>query len=240
MFDSKFPISFYKEIAPLHEEHQICIVQHIETRKIYIKKVMSIYNMDVYEELFRHPVRNIPRIYAMYETEQTLTIIEEYISGDTLQEIIDICTCLSPYDVLTYSIQLCTILNDLHNANPPIIHRDIKPSNVMITEDGRVVLIDLNAAKQFHTEKARDTKLIGTEGFAAPEQFGFGSSTSRTDIYAIGMLMQTLLGPVASNNPMIQPIIQKCLEMNPKDRYSSAEELRNVLQFCFSKINSML
>lgn len=60
MFDSRLPISFYKQIAVLNEEHRIYIVQHIETGKIYVEKIMSVYNINVYEQLFRDPIRNIP------------------------------------------------------------------------------------------------------------------------------------------------------------------------------------
>ena len=67
MFDSKLPISFYNKIASLNDEHNISIVQHRDTNKIYLCKEMSVYNLDVYETLFRNPVKNLPHIYAMYE-----------------------------------------------------------------------------------------------------------------------------------------------------------------------------
>lgn len=231
MFDSMLPISYYKEITDLNKDHGISIVQHVETGKIYLKKVMSIYNRFVYEQLYFNPVRYIPRIYAMYEENNTLTVIEEYIPGDTLQEILDICGPLDPNDVKSYSIALCNILTSLHTKERPIIHRDIKPSNVMVTEDDRIYLIDLNAARLMNREKSRDTQLIGTEGYAAPEQFGFGESTPQTDIFALGTLMTTLLtgDTDVSNLPdnKYKTIISRCLEMNPKDRFASAEQLRS-------------
>lgn len=233
MFDSTLPISYYKEIAVLNEAHDIYFVQHIETKKVFIKKTLSVYNLDVYEQLFKTPIRNIPRIYALYENTNTLTMIEEYISGDSLQEVVDLCGPLAESDVISYCIQLCDILSDLHSLSPAIIHRDIKPSNIILTEDERIYLIDFNAAKQSSIEKNRDTRLLGTEGFAAPEQFGFGSSSSQTDIYAVGNLMKALLCP----NDIIKPIssrlnavINKCLEINPKDRYHTTALLKNALE----------
>lgn len=234
MFDSSLPISFYKEIAPLSEEHQIYIVQHIETKKVYLKKTLRVYNLAVYEQLFKHPVKNIPRIYAMYEHDNLLTIIEEYVSGDTLQEVIDLCGSVSESDAISYSIKLCDILIALHSQNPVLIHRDIKPSNVILTEDERIILIDLNAARQCISEKERDTRLIGTEGYAAPEQFGFGNSSCQTDIYAVGNLIRALID--LDNNssmkvsPKLSSVINKCLEMNPKDRYHSAMLLKAALE----------
>lgn len=234
MFDSSLPISFYKEIAALNEEHQIYIVQHIETKKVYLKKTLKVYNLAVYEQLFKFPVKNIPRIYAMYEHDGLLTIIEEYISGDTLQEVIDLCGSVSESDAVSYSIKLCDILIALHSQKPVLIHRDIKPSNVILTEDERIILIDLNAARQCISEKERDTRLIGTEGYAAPEQFGFGNSSCQTDIYAVGNLIKALIGldnnPSMKVSPKLSSVINKCLEMNPKDRYHSASLLKAALE----------
>jgi serine/threonine protein kinase len=233
MFDSPLPISFYKEIATLSEEHQIHIVQHIETKKIYLKN-LKVYNLAVFEQLFKNPVRNIPRIYAMYEHDDVLTIIEEYISGDTLEEIIDLCGTVSESDAICYAIKLCDILIALHSQTPSLIHRDIKPSNVILTEDERIILIDLNAARQCLAEKGRDTRLIGTEGYAAPEQFGFGNSSCQTDIYAVGNIIKALIGLDNHSSMKVSPklnvVINKCLEMNPKDRYQSASLLKAALE----------
>ena len=234
MFDSELPVSFYKELAPLSEEHQIYIVQHIETKKVYLKKTLKIYNLPVYEQLFKYHVKNTPRLYALYEHDGLLTIIEEYISGDTLQEVIDLCGSVSEADAVSYSIKLCDILIELHSQTPVLVHRDIKPSNIILTEDERIILIDLNAARQCLGEKDRDTRLIGTEGYAAPEQFGFGNSSCQTDIYAVGNLIKALIGldknPSLKVSPKLMTVISKCLEMNPKDRYQSASLLKVALE----------
>ena len=235
MFDSKLPISFYKEVAMLNEEHKVSIVQHIETNKIYVKKVLSVYNMDVYEQLFRNPVRHVPRIYAMYESEGTLTLIEEYVPGETLQEILDLNAKLTERDVVSIAINLCDILTELHSQSPALIHRDIKPSNVMLTEDERVYLLDLNAARIYSEKKEKDTRLIGTEGFAAPEQFGFGDSSSQTDIYAVGNLIKAMLGD-RTISPKLNAIVNKCLEISPKDRFQTAGQLKKQLTRVYSHL----
>ncbi len=236
MFDNPLPISFYKEIAILNEDHKVYIVQHIETKKIYVKKCLSIYNREVYVQLYKYPVEHIPRIYAIYENDDTLTIIEEYISGETLQDILDIGVEFSEKEVIDYAVKLCNILSSLHNQNPAIIHRDIKPSNIVLTEDNSIILLDLNAARLWRDEKDRDTRLLGTEGYAAPEQFGFGNSSRQTDIYAIGNLIKTLLrvesSPDSHISAKLGKVIEKCLEMNPKDRYQSANQLSKNLRKC--------
>ena len=133
MFDTKLPVSYYKRIGVLNEEHGVYIVQHRENGKVFIEKVLRVYDPGVYEQLFRHPVRGIPRIYAMYEESGTLTVIEEYISGETLEEILSICGRLPEEDVIDCTVKLCDILSSLHSQDPMIIHRDIKPSNVILT-----------------------------------------------------------------------------------------------------------
>lgn len=226
MFKQGLPVSYYEEISELNKEHGVFIVRHRETGKVCVKKVLSIYNPAVYAELFEHPVPRTPRIYALHEEEGRLTVIEEYISGDPLSSVLEICGPFSEADAAACGWLLCGILSDLHAFQPPIIHRDIKPSNVILTEDGSVVLLDMNAARLQNPDKTVDTKLLGTPGFAAPEQYGFGSSSVETDIYAIGALMDALLPETASGrSPRLAEIIDKCRELNPTQRYSSAAEL---------------
>ena len=234
MFNNRLPVSYYKELAALSEKHKVYIVQHVENKKIFLKKILTVYNLNVYEQLFRHPVKNVPRIYAMYENDGMLTIIEEYISGDTLEEIMNICGIIPESEAVSYCMKLCDILHELHSGEPPIIHRDIKPSNIMLTEDERIVLIDFNAARQCSNMSGRDTRLIGTEGYAAPEQFGFGNSTSRSDIYALGKLMEEITGLSADSGIKISTktkrVIAKCLEINPKDRFQNVQYLKSALK----------
>ena len=123
-----------------------------------------------------NPIKNTPRIYEVIEDSNQLIVLEEYISGTTLQQILDEQKVLKEEQVENIIRQLCSILLELHKAHPPIIHRDIKPSNIIISPDGVVKLIDMNAAKWNRNHSGRDTALIGTVGYAAPEQYGFASS----------------------------------------------------------------
>ena len=239
MFEQGLPVSYYEEISELNKEHGVFIVRHRETGKICVKKVLSIYNPAVYAALFEHPVPRTPRIYALHEENGRLTVIEEYISGDPLSSVLEICGPFSAADAAACGWMLCGILSDLHAFKPPIIHRDIKPSNVILTEDGSVVLLDMNAARLQDPAKTVDTKLLGTPGFAAPEQYGFGSSSVETDIYAVGALMDALLPETASaRSPRLAEIINKCRELNPTQRYSSAAELARDLAAFLRWINA--
>jgi serine/threonine protein kinase len=223
-------MSTYKTIANINESHKVYLVQDEETGKIYVRKVLDIYNYNVYYQLYQNPVAGIPRIFDITQAGNQLIIIEEYITGSSLQELLDISTLKSEY-AYSYILSLCDIVQKLHSQNPPIIHRDIKPSNIIITPDDHVVLIDFNAAKYYSEADKIDTVLLGTKGYAAPEQYGFGASSPETDIYAIGILINEILGhaPTIANANVINAITKKCTELNPHDRYSNIEDLKRAL-----------
>lgn len=230
--NGRLSVSYYKTIASIDTQHGIYIAKHSETNKIFIKKILSVYNKDIYMQLLSNHVPGTPKIYAVNENNNNLTVIEEYISGDTLQDKIESGEIISNEIIISYLIQLCDILHNLHNLKKPVIHRDIKPSNVIITPDNHVKLIDFNAAKYVNETQNKDTILLGTEGYAAPEQYGFGASNCQTDIYAVGVLMNELFQS-SNNNKYIVPdvtkIVQRCTQMNPNDRYASVTELKNEL-----------
>lgn len=131
-------------------------------------------------------------------------------------------------------IQLCRILKQLHRCRSPIIHRDLKPANIMISSDGVVKLIDFNAAKEYRMGQMEDTCLMGTREYAAPEQYGFGQSDARTDIYALGVILNRLLTGDFPKNKLyegrLKPVIQTCIQMDADARYQSVELLERALE----------
>ncbi len=234
---SRLSISFYKTIAVLNEQHKIYVVQHIQSKKIYIKKMLEVYSIDIYKYLKANPIEGIPQIVEIYEENSVLTVIEEYISGQTLKELAE-NSVLDVYEFKKYIFELCNILSKLHRLSPPIVHRDIKPSNIIITPQNHVVLIDFNAAKCFEKLKSRDTVLLGTQGYAAPEQYGFGSSTTQTDIYAVGILIKEMLSSMPPHTHDFDDIIKKATQINPNDRYKDAEHLQNAIGYRKNKTGS--
>ena len=142
-------LSYYKQISILNASHNVFLVQHVETGKLYVKKILSVYDKAVYDQLCKYPLENTPRIYAVVEDDSRLIIIEEYINGETLEEIVQRDGPLSESYAVQILMQLCVIVNGLHSYFPPIIHRDLKPSNVIVSNDGIVKLLDMNAAKHY-------------------------------------------------------------------------------------------
>ena len=231
-YSSRLSLSYYKEIATLNEEHRVYLVQHMESGRIFVKKILSVYNRSVYDALLSRPVPGLPRLYCVYEEDGYLTVIEEYIQGITLQEIMNEEKPLPDDTVRLYAVKICEILEQLHSFDPPIIHRDIKPSNIMVTDTKDIILIDLNAARS-GIEKEEDTVLLGTKGYAAPEQYGFGSSNVRTDIYAVGMVINTMcaghfIKDIVQHSPFTD-IIERCTRLDPMERFPDAEGLRRAL-----------
>lgn len=227
-------LSWYREVAEINAAHGIFLVQDVRDRKFYVRKRLTVYQAEVYCHLMTHPVANTPRIYAVVEEPPVLTVIEEYIPGDTLLELLDRVGVLTPEQAVSIAAALCTILESFHSCTPAIVNRDIKPSNIKLSPDGVVKLIDLNAAKWSNDRAEQDTVLLGTRGYAAPEQYGFGPSSVLTDVYAVGVLLNVMLTGMLPNQRTAEgpvgQVIRKCVELSPSARYQSAAALRTALE----------
>ncbi len=228
--NGELTLSYYKEISVINAEHGVYLVQHTINGRIYVRKQLRIYNKDVYLYLKDHPVAHTPVIYEVLEDDGLLTVIEEYINGTSLEDMLSERHVLPGEQAAEIIRQLCSVVRDLHSAPIPIIHRDIKPSNIMISDAGDVTLLDMSAAKSLHDEKSQDTNLIGTYRYAAPEQYGFGQSVPQTDIYALGVLLNVMLtGSFPSEQIAAEPfghIVSKCTSLDPAGRYDSADALK--------------
>ncbi len=219
----------YSLISTINEEHNIYLVKNNFDNNVYVKKKMSVFNKDVYDYIFTHPVKGIPRIHELYIDNNELIVIEEYVSGQNLETLMKMGMTFHDTEIVRIVNELCNILIGLNAKDSIIIHRDIKPSNIILKDDGSIYLIDFNAAKFMDASKERDTVLIGTKGYAAPEQYGFGSSTIQTDIYAIGILIRELKNDKNLDDSSLDQIINKCTEIDPKNRYQTIESLKNAL-----------
>lgn len=124
-------------------------------------------------------------------------------------------------------LELCSAIKALHKAG--VIHRDIKPSNIICGNDGHIRLTDFDSARLRVQFQSRDTELLGTEGYAPPEQYGFMQTDSRSDIYAFGVTMEELLGENA-DKPGFRRIIRRCTQFDPEKRYSDISQVRRAIK----------
>lgn len=182
-----------------------------------------------YEALVSIRCENLPEIYDVIDAEDGQIVLEEYISGLTVAQVME-QNRYHKKGVRHVMLALCHAMQVLHDRQ--IIHRDIKPENVIISDSGRVVLIDFNVSRKV-SDSSRDTVVMGTVGYVAPEQLGLSQSDARTDIYAAGVLYNVMLTGV---HPTVQlakgkagRIVRKCTAVNPDERYQSAQKLSNAL-----------
>lgn len=186
--------------------------------------------LNVYRTLSELSCEYLPEIFNIAETADGFNVWEEYIDGLTLEEYVGEKGCLKEKEILHIALQLTSAIEAMHKAD--IIHRDIKPGNIMIAGSGRVVLIDFNAARLYTDEtKPKDTRLLGTEGYAAPEQYGFSQTDFRTDFYGLGATLYELRSGTTPDGKSVykgklKRPIEKCLSFNPDDRYKNAGAFR--------------
>ena len=176
----------------------------------------------------RHP--NLPRVWERFSDGARHYLVMEFVEGQTLEQRQQGAggKPLPETEVMRWAAQLCSVLAYLHTQRPPIIFRDLKPANVMVTPQGQVKLIDFGIARVFHPGRTRDTQVLGTPGFAPPEQYGKSQTDARADVYALGVTIYQLLtgyDPAATpftlpaantRNPYIAPHIQAALERATK------------------------
>lgn len=226
-------LSVYTEVEILNEQHRVTLVRKPGDDTLYVKKTLSVYNPLVYHMLMEESIPGCPRVYAANEENGALTVIEQYLRGTPLDELLSVSGAFSEERACRYITELCNILGSLHHRNPAVVHRDIKPSNIIITPDGHLWLIDFNGAR-IAQEKSEDTVLFGTPGYAAPEQYGFGASDVRTDIFAVGRVLNTMLWGRPEQaiypNSRFTPTIERCTKMDRKDRFSDIFEVLESLR----------
>lgn len=213
-------------IQTLQEGNRVMLVSDQRTKQLCVMKIREVYDLSVYAYLAAHPRPGLPHVIAYFEQAGQLVVIEEYISGRNLASILEEKGTLEVAEAVSILHQLCEILAPLHRLDPPIVHRDIKPSNIMLSSDGRVSLIDFNSAKQSFSGQSRDTELLGTRGYAAPEQYGFSVSRPSTDVYGLGVLLNVLLtGHQPSthvSDSFLSPLISAACRMDPERRPRNA------------------
>lgn len=197
----------------------------------------------VYRELFDaqaagQAFAHLPRIFSCAEDGDELFVVMELVEGQTLQDVV---YYRDPSPELAANVfgDVCDAVIELHaSLEVPIIHRDLKPSNIIINERG-VFLIDFGIARAYKSDAQGDTVRFGTRGYAPPEQFGYGQTDVRSDVYALGMVLYYCLteqNADASERKecfadrripeQFRDVLVKATEFDPDARYASVAQLK--------------
>lgn len=198
-----------------------------------------------------HP--NLVDVKDYFEEGDSRFIVMAFVDGETLDEVLERSAMRLRVDqVLGWTDQVCEILTVLHEHNPPVFVRDLKPSNIMLDQTGRIRLIDFGIARVGHPDEATSPliKGVGTSGFAPVEQLT-GSTDGRSDLYALGATVYTLvsgarppssaelaaghvsLTPPSQLNPAVSPqldaVISRLMSPQAEARYQTVREARKAL-----------
>lgn len=186
-------------------------------------------NGEVYRKLLNCSCMNLPRVFEVAESESETLAIEEYIEGDNLGTLLQ-GALFTPEETRAIVLQICRALWVLHSMD--VVHRDVKPENVILWGD-TAVLIDFDAARLYNPEQNADTRILGTTGFAAPEQYGMSQSDSRADIYSVGVLINVMLTGEHPSRRLapgrMGRVVERCTRVNPQKRYKNVLRLMEAL-----------
>lgn len=197
---------------------------------------------------FSHP--GIVHVYDVFEENGTAYIVMEFLRGKSLRKILEERGGrMEEEEAVSYIVKVCEALEEVHQRG--MIHRDIKPDNIMVCDDGRVVLIDFGAAREFAARTTQSHTVILTPGYAPLEQYSVRAERGPfTDIYAVAATLYHLLtGEVPPSapdrkvgveltevrqlNPKASPHVARAimqgLEMEPRQRPQNVRAFLNLL-----------
>lgn len=187
---------------------------------------------DVYGRMQSINCPCLPKIYKAEEQGGYTHVLEEYVQGDTLFFLLQ-SGPLKAEQAKNIMQQLCRALSLLHSLGA--VHRDIKPENIILRGDC-AVLIDFDASRIQKPDSDMDTRIMGTTGYAAPEQYGYSQTDARADIYSLGILFNEMLTGRHPSKKLAEgcfrPVIEKCTQINADRRYSDVWELFEALSAC--------
>ena len=206
----------------------VSVVRHKKSGTRYVLRRYS-GSGEVYRRLLPVLCPHLPQIMEAAEQDGQTAVLEEYVQGDTLAELL-MGARLTEREARQVTMQLCQALHVLHSMGA--VHRDVKPENVIL-RGSNAVLIDFDAARIYKVASESDTQVLGTTGFAAPEQYGIFQSDERADIFSLGVLLNIMLTGKHPSREMaagkMGRIVRKCTMTAPEQRYQSARALMEVL-----------
>ena len=226
----------YEEVMELGTGRQgkTYLAKNVQTGELVVKKYMPRASGEVYEKLKSFWHYNLPRIYEICYTKENCIVIQEYITGVTIEQLLEGKDGLSQQMIKAYTRQILEVLRVVHDKG--IVHRDLKPSNMLVSSDGVVKILDFGIARNRKEAQKKDTNILGTQGYASPEQFGFRQTDQRADIYAFGILLNQMVTGKMPDEQLPEKrtyriVVEKCIEFNPEKRYHTVKEIQEVLGF---------
>lgn len=223
----------YTEIETISTKKRMRLVKDQISGQIFVSREVP-HSMAVFYfalKQIRH--RNLVQIYEIHNLADSCIIIEEYVNGIGLDLLLEREGTFSEETAIHYTTELCNAIQALHEKK--LVHRNVSLANIRITTDGILKLMNFDCVRHIANNKSRDTVLLGTVGYAAPEQFGFYESDNRTDIYAVGVLLnQMLTGELPLQKPYagnckIALLIARCTELDKQKRIFTVELMTNGL-----------
>lgn len=200
----------------------------MENGQNYIYKSITFEEVELYKKLVNIDNENIVKMYNPVLYNDCFYAKRDFVPGLAVTEYIESNGTFSEKEISTLIPQLCDALSAIHQHG--IIHRDVSPNNIIITPDGRLKLIDFGISRVKKQNQSTDTVILGTHGFAAPEQFGFHQTSPQSDIYSVGVLINYMLTGELPNEKlsagMFKDIVLKCTEMDENNRYPNVDELK--------------
>ena len=232
--------SFVEKLDLLHSCETVSFIKATQQEKTklvrsrngcyLIKKTIMLpqaAGMHPYELLEGHSCPYLPKIELAIRIGDELIVLMEHIEGETLRQHVAQNGPMSPQAALSTMSGVVRGIEYLHSSNEtPIVHRDIKPDNIIVLPDGSSRLIDFGIARLWQRDAAADTQMMGSRGYAAPEQFGFAQTDTRTDVYALGMTVRfALTGKDPQEEAEIDDIalskvIDRACAFDPGNRYA--------------------
>ena len=220
----------YQEVRLIKESPRstVRLIRHLATGRHFILRRFT-GNPEVYQTLLDYACPNLPTVFEVAVQGQENLVLEEFIQGDTLGFLLK-GGLFSVDETRRIVLQVCRALWVLHSIGA--VHRDVKPENIILRGD-QAVLIDFDAARLHKPEHEMDTQILGTTGFAAPEQYGLSQSDIRTDIYALGVLINVMLTGKHPSKELaggkMGRIVDRCTHVNPQHRYKNILRLMEAL-----------
>lgn len=230
MDKSKLLLWQFREIGQINKNTVVVYNDYLQRQMIL--KILPRQNLPVLKDIMKIKHPNLMEIYDVMDDGINCNCLCEFVFGNNLDKIVYNKMGVDPKIAEKWMVQLCNGVETLHQKN--IIHRDITPNNVMIDYEGNIKLIDFNISRERKQSASRDTTVMGTAGYASPEQFGFTQTGFGADIYAMGVLLNFMLTGKMPNEKLCSgkyaSIVKKATQIKEEDRYSNVYQMKLALQ----------